>query len=429
MYLTVTGRKDWFSTLSPEHNSIFYPSVNGSFILSEVVQLPKFVSMLKLKGAYAQVGGGAPDPYAVKLTYSNVPSSGQPLENVTANTTGTGITGISNANLSPVKSITSEGGIEGQLFGNRLNFDVTYYNRLTQNDIVNATISSTSGYNNVYLNTGEVRNRGIEGLLSGTPVKTSKFSWTTSYNIAYNDNKVLSLTDGVTSQNVATTVGNWGNINNIVGESAFEIVGTRILKDANGNTVFNSATGYPVATGQVPLGKSVAPLTMGYSNEFRYKRFSLNFLLDGKFGNKIFSISEVYETRLGLLKSTLPGRENGLTLTGVDQTGAAYNRVVPVSGLRTYYDNYKNYSELFLHDGSFIKLRQVIFSYSVPVNNIKVFKIQSANISFVARNLAILYKHTDFDPEQSYTNSNFQGFESIGLPRTRSFGLNLSVKF
>lgn len=429
VYVTVTGRNDWFSTLSPQNNSIFYPSVNGSLILSELLRLPEAFSLLKLKGAYAQVGGGAPDPYAIRLTYSNVPSSGQPLQNVSSNTIGSGISGITNPNLKPYTSTTSEGGIEGQMFSNRLSFDLTYYNRMTKNDIVNATVSSTAGYNSVYLNTGNMRNRGVEALVSGTPVRTKDFLWNTSYNVSYNDNKVLSLTPGITSMNLASTVGNWGNINNIVGESAFEIVGTKILKDANGNTVFNASSGYPVATGLVPLGKSVAPLTMGYTNEFRYKRFSLNVLLDGKFGNKIFSISEVYETRLGLLKSTLPGRENGLTVTGVDQTGAAYSRVVPVSGLRTYYDNYKNYSELFLHDGSFIKLRQVIFTYSLPVTNLQALKIQSANISFVARNLFTLMKHTDFDPEQSYSNSNFQGFESIGLPRTRSFGLNLSVKF
>jgi hypothetical protein len=137
----------------------------------------------------------------------------------------------------------------------------------------------------------------------------------------------------------------------------------------------------------------------------------------------------VYETRLGLLKSTLPGRESGLRLQGVTQDGSAYDRTVPVSGLRNYYDNYKNYSELFLHDGSFIKLRQVILTYNLPAFHISSFKLQSATIGFVARNLATLLRHTDFDPEQSFSNSNYQGLESIGLPRTRSYGVNLSVKF
>ncbi|MBO3269384.1 SusC/RagA family TonB-linked outer membrane protein [Hymenobacter defluvii] len=428
-FLTVTGRNDWYSTLSPSNNSKFYPSINGSFIVSDVVDMPRAVNLVKLRGAYAQVGQGAPEPYAVNLTYSNVPSSGRPLQNVSSNVPGSGLAGITNANLGPVLSTTTEGGLEAQLLDNRLSLDLTYYNRLTDNDIVNTTISPTSGYNSVYLNAGKVRNRGIEALVSGTPIRTANFSWNTSYNLAYNDNKVLQLVEGINSINLASTVGNWAYINNTVGQSAFEIVGTRIQKDENGNTVFDAASGYPVATALQPLGKSVAPLTMGFSNDFRYKRLSLNVLLDGKFGNKVFSISEVYETRLGLLKSTLPGRENGLQLTGVTSTGDAYSRLVPVSGLRAYYDNYKNYSELFLHDGGFIKLRQVILAYNLPAFQISSFKLQSATIAFVARNLLILMKHTNFDPEQSFSNSNYQGLESIGLPRTRSYGLNLSVKF
>ncbi|HZE83494.1 MAG TPA: SusC/RagA family TonB-linked outer membrane protein, partial [Puia sp.] len=117
-------------------------------------------------------------------------------------------------------------------------------------------------------------------------------------------------------------------------------------------------------------------------------------------------------------------------LKGVDQTGAPYTSTVSVANLRPYYDNYKTYSNLFLHDGSFIKLRQVILSWNIPVTKLTMAKIQSASISFVARNLFTLYKQTkNFDPEQSFTNSNNQGFESIGLPRTRSYGLNLALKF
>ncbi len=422
-FLTVTGRKDWFSTLSPAHNSIFYPSVGGSFILSDAVKLPAVFNLVKLRADYAQVGSSTPDPYVVNLTYSNVPSSGPTLQNVTSGQ-------ITNTNLRPLTSTTKEGGIELQMLKNRLSFDVTYYDRKTTNDIVNSTISSTSGYNSVVLNVGEVDNKGIELLINGTPIKSNNFSWNASYNFSYNKNRVLKLTDNINSMQLANTVNSWAYINNIVGYAADQIVGTRIQKDAGGNVVFNKTTGLPVATGLQVLGNGVAPYTMGFTNNFRYKRFTLSVLLDGKFGNKVFSLMEVYATRLGLLKTTLPGRDGGLLLSGVDQTGAAYSRTVPVTGLRNYYDNYKSYSELFLHDGSFVKLRQLIFAYNIPVANLKMVKLQSASISLVARNLAILYKKTDnFDPEFSFTNSNIQGIESIGLPHTRSFGLNLSVKF
>lgn len=422
-YLTVTGRQDWFSTLSPKNNSLFYPSVGGSFVLSEAFKLPQVISYAKLRASYAQVGGGAPSPYQINQAFIMVPSSGQPIQNVSSTT-------ISNSTLRPYTSTTTEGGIEARLFNNRLSFDVTLYNRKTTNDIVSTAISGTTGYNNVVLNVGELSNKGIEVLLSGSPVKTGSFSWNTSYNFAYNKNEVVRLAAGLNQIQMASSVNGWAYINNIVGQSYGSIVGTRILKNANGQTVFNATTGLPVATGLQTLGKGVAPITMGWSNDFRYKRFSLNVLLDGKFGNKIFSLMEVYGTRLGLMKTTLPGRDNGLQLSGVDQAGNPYSRTVPVSNLRSYYDNYKSYSELFLHDGGFVKLRQVIFSYNIPADLLKAINVQNASVSFVARNLLTIYKQTDnFDPESSFTNGSSQGFESFGLPRTRSYGLNLMVKF
>ncbi|HEY9195779.1 MAG TPA: SusC/RagA family TonB-linked outer membrane protein [Mucilaginibacter sp.] len=423
VFLSFTGRKDWFSTLSPKNNSIFYPSVGGSFILSDAVKLPQFFTLAKLRASWAQVGGGAPDPYVINLTYSNVPSAGQPLQNVTSNN-------ITNSGLKPYTSTTTEAGIELQMLQNRLGFDLTVYDRKTTNDIVNTAISSTSGYNNVILNVGEVRNKGIEVALNGSPIKSKDFNWNVNYNIAYNDNKVVKLAPGLSSIQMASSVNGYAVLNNVEGKSFGTLYGTHMVRDAAGQVVFNSTTGLPVQSAYEPLGKSVAPLTMGLTNEFRYKRFSLSFLLDGKFGNKVFSLMEVYATRLGLMKTTLPGRDNGLTVNGVDKTGAPYTRTVPVSGLRTYYDNYKIYSDLFVHDGSFVKLRQVILSYNLPALDLKKVHIQSASISLVSRNLWTLYKKTDnFDPEQSFTNSNNQGFESIGLPRTRSLGVNLAVKF
>ena len=422
-YLTVTGRQDWFSTLSPENNSLFYPSFGGSFVLSEAFKLPESVNFAKLRASWAQVGGGAPNPYQINQAFSMLPSSGQPLQSVSSTT-------ITNANLKPYTSTTTEAGFEARFLNSRLGLDITLYNRKTTNDIVATAITQTSGFNNVILNVGELSNKGIEGLITGSPIKAKNFNWNISYNVAYNKNEVVKLAEGLDQIQMASSVNGWAYVNNIIGQSYGTIVGTRVQKDAGGNTVFNSTTGLPVATGLEVLGNGVAPLTMGLSNEFRYKDFSLNVLIDGKFGNKIFSLMEVYGTRLGLLKTTLPGRENGLQLSGVDQQGQSYSRVVPVAGLRSYYDNQKSYSELFLHDGGFVKLRQVVLSYNIPVKSLKMLDLQAASISFVGRNLLILYKETDnFDPESSFTNGSSQGFESFGLPRTRSFGINLMVKF
>lgn len=420
-FLTVTGRKDWFSTLSPKDNSLFYPSVGGSLVLSDAFKLPEAISFAKLRASWAQVGGGAPDPYQINLSYTNQPTSGLPIQNVTSTT-------ISNANLRPYTSTTTEAGFEAKFLHNRLGLDLTLYNRKTTNDIVYTAISGASGFNTAILNVGELDNKGVEALFTGTPVKSKDFSWNVSYNVSYNKNTIQRLAEGLNQIQMASSVNSYAYINNIIGQPYGSIVGTRMLKDDKGNIVFNATTGLPVQTGLQTLGKGVAPWTMGITNDFRYKDFTLSILIDGKFGNKIFSLMDVYATRLGLNKMTLPGRDGGLTVTGVDQAGKPYSRFIPVSGLQSYYDNYKSYTDLFVYNAGFVKLRQVILSYALPVK--KISAIQSASVSLVARNLLTIWKDTEnFDPEQSFTNSSSQGFESIGLPRTRTIGLNLMVKF
>ncbi|HTJ49354.1 MAG TPA: SusC/RagA family TonB-linked outer membrane protein [Cyclobacteriaceae bacterium] len=426
LFLTFTGRKDWFSTLSPSNNSIFYPSVGTSFVLSDALNLPKVISNARVRGSWAQVGGGGPNPYTINLTYSPVASaSSVPLQNVTS-------AEITNAKLKPFTSTTTEVGLNVQLFDNRLGLDVAVYDRKSTNDIVKVPISSTSGYSSAYLNSGQLSNKGIELLLTASPIKGRALSWNTSYNFAYNKSEVLKLADGISTFSLGNSANGNAYINNNVGRTFGAIYGYRMLKDASGNVIYDTNSGLPKQTDiNQELGKGVPPITMGLTNEFKYKNFTLSFLIDGKFGNKIFSVMEVYATRLGLLKSTLPGREEGLVLNGVTDTGDPYTRTVPVSQLRSgYYNSLNRYTELFVHDGSFVKLRQVILSYRIPSDALKRLGIQSASIALVSRNLLTLYKKTvNFDPEQSLTNGAAQGIESIGLPRTRSYGVNLMLKF
>jgi len=426
LFLTASGRQDWFSTLSMASNSIFYPSVGASFILSDALELPAIFNMAKIRASWAQVGGGGPDPYAINLTYSSVPSnSAVPLQNVTSSV-------ITNAHLKPFTSTTTEIGFNLQMFRNRAGLDLALYDRKSTNDIVSVPISTTSGYSNAILNSGQLSNKGIEVLLTVTPVKTKNFTWDMSYNLAYNRSEVLKLADGISTFSLGNSANGNAFINNNVGHTYGAIYGYRMQKDAKGNIIYDANSGLPAQTDiNQELGKGVPPLTMGFTTEFKYKSFSLSGLIDGKFGNKIFSVMEVYATRLGLLKSTLPGRETGLVLTGVTANGNAYTNTIPVANLRSaYYNSLNRYTELFVHDGSFVKLRQIILSYNIPVSKFKLLKIQSASIALVGRNLLTLYKKTDnFDPEQSLTNGPAQGIESIGLPRTRSYGVNLLLKF
>ncbi len=432
LYLNATAREDWFSTLTAANgadsdNSIFYPSVGAGFVFSEVINKPDWFSYGKIRSSWAQVGGGLPDPYTLNESYTMIPSSGEPLQQVTQ--VG-GQRLLANANLRPYTSTTFEIGLEARLFNNRLGFDVAVYEKTTTDDIVNAQIPVTTGYEYTYFNVGEVQNQGIELAINGTPIETDNFSWDVNYNMAYNKNEVKQLAEGLNTISVANSVGNWAEIHHEVGEPFGVIKGYSMLRDDDGNIVYDSNSGFPMRSELRKIGNSVAPLSMGLSNRFKYKNFALDVLLDGKFGNDIFSVLNVYATRFGLSQRTLEGRENGLVLEGVDQNGAPYSNTIPSTDIRSYYQNLRNYSDEFIYDGSFVKLRQVVLSYNIPVEKISFFKLQSASLSFIARNLFVLYSETDnFDPESAFTNSNAQGFESFALPRTRSYGLNLKFKF
>lgn len=427
LFLNFTGRQDWFSTLSKENNSVFYPSIGTSLILSEVLTMPNWISFAKLRSSWAQVGGATPDPYALTTSYSMLQGghNGQQLQGPTSSR-------IPNATLSPLTSTTFEVGTDLGFFRNRMNIDFAWYNRATTNDIVETTISNASGASTSLLNLGEMRNRGVELLINGKIMRSENFSWEVTLNGSYNKNTVVALTDQLSSITMATSVNGYATIASDVNRPYSTIKGYKPLKDANGNTVYNVSGGSAtIARGPLEeLGQGVHPWGAGISNEFRYKALTFSFLIDGKFGGSLYSGTDLYGTRMGLTKLTLDGRENGLPIKGVDTNGAPVDMVIAPENLRTYYDGLRNISSTFIYDASFIKLRQIIIGYQLPLNQIKgLSKIQGASISFVARNLFILYKKTpNVDPESVFSAGNAQGIEQFGVPKTRSFGLSLNVK-
>ena len=429
IYLSVTGRKDWFSTLNPGNNAIFYPSVGGSVILSDAFKLPEAISFLKVRGSWAQVGNATVDPYAINQTYSLTTGgfNGIPVLNAPNR--------LPNPSLRPLTVTTSEGGFEVQMFQNRLGIDVTYYNRLTTNNILRPDISNASGYLAGDQNVGTLRNHGIELLLTGTVVRNANFRWNVSYNMAWNQNEIVSLAPGLTTLTVGTGISSGVTIVSQVGLPYATMQGLVFLKDAKGIPVYNKTSGYEASV-MANLGVANPPYLMGLTNELRYKDFSLNILLDAKFGAVGYSNLWQYASRFGLTKETLPGRESGLQLTGVDQSGASFSKLWPVDQLDTYYNNRgNNYSvSVNVFKTDFVKLRSLVLSYNLPVSKLKFITLQSASIALVGRNLAILYrdkrvKEAGLDPEFEQTVNNTTGTAGTGEPRTRNIGLNLNVKF
>ncbi len=415
LYLEGSARSDWFSTIassaSPNNKlNIVYPSVSGSFVFTELWK-PTWLDFGKIRAGWANVGGGAQTPYQTLLNYglSPVQLNGMPLGIITNTSTP-------NSDLKPSDASELEIGTELHTLNNRLNFDITWYDKLSKNEIVPAPASITSGYVGAVLNIGEIRNKGVEFLVSGVPVKLKDFTWITSINAAYNNNTVVALAAGQSSLPVATSRTGNGFTADIVGKAADQVEAFDYEYNSSGKIVVDPATGIPVQGALKSYGSAFGKWSGGFSNEFTFGHLDLSFLIDSKLGGKVFAGSEYYAYEDGLSKATLPGRETGFGPNGI-------------TSAETYYTTLgNNVSSLFVQNASFIKFRQITFGYNFPASMFNN-KIQGINISLVGRNLFYLMKKTtDIDPEASY-GSVSQGLELGDQLPTRTYGLNLKVKF
>lgn len=409
LFLNGSARNDWFSTLATPGKdnkvNVFYPSVSGSFVFSELFKAP-WLSFGKLRAGYAIVGQ-ATDPYQTQLSYTFAAASfnGHPVGNILN-------TSVPNSALKASKAKELEVGTELRFFQNRLSFDLTWYDKKSFDEIVRAPTSIASGYGGAVLNIGELQNKGFEALISGVPYKNKNFNWTTSLNGSINNNKVISLAANQASLPIGTSGSAVGFIQDIVGLPVNQVMAYAYKYDANGNILYD-ISGVPSRGTLTPYGSAYAKWIAGFNNDFTYKQFNFSFLIDAKFGGKIFSATDDRAYSFGLHQATLVNREGKF---GNNLDAATYYSTLA-----------SNVSSLFVQDASFIKFRQFILGYNFPA---KFFHnvIQGANLSFVGRNLFYIKKHTDnIDPEASYTANAF-GLELGGVPPTRTFGLNLKVK-
>lgn len=434
IFLNLTGRNDWFSTLSPQNNSFFYPSITLSWVFTDSFKLPGWFTFGKVRASYASASNGT-DPYRNLLLYQ--------LRDYTVN--GENVVTQNNNNqypdynLRPVRISEYEVGLNMAFLNNRLSFDAAYYVKNTKDDIAVISTSSASGYGSRIMNVGEIRNNGVEFMLNAVPVYNSNFEWNTTLNIAYNDSKVLYLGEGVSRLQIDGAASRSGNVTvqNIVGSSYGELVGYKYLRH-NGQIVYEN--GIPQRETELSsLGNGVYKLTGGWSNSFKYKNISLSFLLDFKVGAKLFSGTNYALYDEGLHKNTLTGRtpdnpRGSIVGDGVmlDTNGNYVPNNVAVDA-QTYYSGIvsNNIAEEFVYNANFLKLRELSIGYEFPkmiLDRLKVVK--GLNISLVGRNLWTIVKHTDnIDPEAAYNNSNGQGLELNGYPATRSIGFNVNAKF
>jgi TonB-linked SusC/RagA family outer membrane protein len=437
LYLTFTGRNDWFSTLSfPDKetpNNDFYWSVSSSLLLTSLFEMPEMFNYTKVRASYAQVAGGARNAYSLNLDYAITGSfQGQSYGEINSSS-------IPNPNLTPFQKTEYEFGLESNFFNNRLGIDFAYYNNKTTNDIVTASASEASGYSSATLNIGELSNKGVEFLIRGTPIQTENFSWNTSFNIGYNDSEILHTDDEDTSINVdgSESRSRTAIIAHIVGENYGVIYGSSYERDDAGNIVYDNSGSIPkpVQGENKILGKGVAPYTLGFHNSFKYKNFGLSFLIDAKFGGSVHSGTNRELMMRGLHKKTLEGRENGLVVSGADsETGALFSTTVSPENLRYYYGyigaESAGIAEEFVYSTDFIKFRELSLSYNLPKEVLSSLFINDLRFSLIARNLFYISKEIDnVDPEAALNNLNSQGIERFGVPSTQSLGFSVNIKF
>lgn len=465
-FLNITGRNDWSSTLPVDNNSYFYPSVTASVLLSEAFGWrSKAVNYLKIRGGWSQVGADA-NPYQLATVFtSETAFNGNPLQS--SSTIGM------NPNLKPENTSSIEAGFEAAFWDNRLYLDFTYYKTDSRNQILKLATTAASGYTSQVRNAGHIRNRGYEIQLGAVPIQTSKgFRWNLDLNYGANSSKVVKLDDEglITSYQLYSS---GIQILASVGEAYGTLFGTSYVRDANGNVVVD-ANGLPkISTTNKTLGKFTPDWTGGISNTFSYRSLSLSFLIDASVGGSIFSNTNKTGKYTGVLANTLSGRDaehgglwyytdamgnnvrlpespsysvssdglyyaqvngqstrvyqDGIMVEGVTESGSKNEEVVSAE---KYYHRIYSIAEANVYDASYVKLREVALSYRLPRLWTQKLHLQEASVTLTGRNLWTIYKSVpNIDPESALTTGNAQGVEVYSLPTTRSFGVNLSVKF
>ena len=428
LFLDLTARNDWSSTLGAGNNSYFYPSASLSAVLTDVFNLQSdWLSFAKIRAGAARVGNDT-DPYQLKQTFQFQEAWGSTPQ-VSENNT------LYSPNLLPEITTSFETGMDLRFLQNRLGLDITYYNQVSKNQILNVNISNASGFASTLLNAGELTNKGIEVQLNTTPVKVEGgLQWDMNINYARNRNMVNSLAEGLVTYQLGTIRGM--GIEARVGQPYGAFFGTQFLRAPDGQIVYKDGLPQNAATRRI-LGNFTPDWTGGIANTFSYKGFVLSTLIDAKWGGDLFSQTINIGRYTGVLAETAAGREEGLIGAGVKNIGSADNpqyvandvRVSAEQYYHTYYGLTNNEGTIF--DGTYVKLREARLGYTLPNKLLGKLPLRDVTLALTGRNLLLLHSNIPhIDPETSFngSESNVQGVESGQILSTRSVGFNISFK-
>lgn len=422
VFLDVTGRNDWSSTLPYGNNSFFYPSISTSFLLSDMVRLPLQVSFAKLRLSWAQVGNDT-RPYQTSRYYDRIYSN-----------SFTNSSTLFNPSLKPEITSSYEAGLDLRLLKNRLSLDVAVYQNRSKNQILAIPLDPTSGYSSALVNAGMIESKGVEVQLRGVPVVSKNFKWTSTLNWSRNRSYVKELANGINSQVIYSHDGNV-TIEARVGGRMGDMYGRGFQRSPEGQIIYNS-TGLP-ATLDVNTkvwGNAFADWKAGLLNEFTFNNFRVSVLFDYQHGGNMYSQTNHKSNTLGKTKVTLPGRETGIVGDGVvlGTDGKYKPNTVNVSA-SSYYENIYaiNNAEMNIFDATYLKLREARIEFNLSQNLLKKVGIAQTSVAVYGRDLFNITSFPGFDPEGGNLNSGTltPGVELMQFPSTRNMGINLTLKF
>ena len=423
IFLDVTGRNDWSSTLPAKNNSFFYPSLSSSFVLDEIFSLPKVISFAKLRASWAQVGNDT-RPYQTARYYDRI--YGNSFTNPGQ---------LFNAELKPEITESYEFGLDLRLFKNRLGLDLAYYDNNSKNQILSIPLDPVTGFSNALINAGLINSKGIEVKLMGKPIVTNKFSWSTTLLWNRNRSYVKELSNGITNQ-IIYQHGSNVSIEARVGGLMGDMYGKGFQRSPDGQIIYSSANGLPAPLDPKvrKMGNAFADWKGSVMNELTYKNIRFSLLIDGQKGGAMYSQTNHKNNTLGKTVVTLPGRDNGIVGEGVVKLAdGSFIQNTKVADASAYYDNYYQISnaETNIFDASFIKIREVRLEFELPSQLLKKIGVQRTSIALWGRDLFNFTKFPGFDPEGGNLNNGTltPGVELTQFPSNRTVGTNLTFKF
>jgi TonB-linked SusC/RagA family outer membrane protein len=444
--LDLTARNDWSSTLPSSNRSFFYPSASVSYVFSDFMRsvnrpLPKWVTFSKLRFSVAQVGKD-PDPYNLYNTLQYSFSNGVRQSTVQ--------TIRMNSDLKPEIKTSYELGLDMKFLQNRLGFDFTYYYNSTRNQAM--LVDASSPWSQQWVNAGKVINKGIEFTLYTTPVKTKDFTFNLNMNLAHNVSTVAELADGVNHIYLAGDMFMPVKVGAVTGGKLGDIYANNLMKrDARGNVIVNASGQPQPETGNGnkeqwqldhPIGNIQPKVLMSLMPTFNYKGIILSAMLDMKIGGDIVSVSEGMATMVGTSERTLNRgtlqtiggvSDYYMIVPGVKADGSVND--IPVTAQSYYntiglYSSEQGFAEEFVHDASYIKLKELSVGYDFPQKMLRRTHLSSLRLSFVARNLCFLMKNTPGNPEGGYDTTMFsQALDFLAVPYARTYGLTVNLGF